>query len=244
MAFCTKCGNQLKAGDEFCSNCGQPVQPQETTIETKQDVDEVKGNITGAVLDEEIVGHGLKSTTKQKINTVDEEGNVVGTILSGKGGTVNVGGEHHTGDRVEGDKVGGDKVGGDKTTVGNISESKGIAVGREASATVTETHGLSDEALAKLFDTIYQQVESNPALSTQEKDDVKADVDDLKAEADKDPADVDESFLARRLRNIERMAPDIIDTIATTIVNPVAGVVSVWQKIANKAQELQAARAS
>jgi len=242
MAFCTKCGNQLRAGDKFCSSCGQPVQPQDTTIETKQDVDEVKGNITGTVLDERAVGRGVKSTTRQKINTVDEEGNVVGTVLSGEGSTVNVGGQHHTGDMVQGDKVDGDKVGGDKTTVGDISESKGIAIGRDASATVTETHGLSDEALLKLFDTIYKQVKTNTDLSTQEKDDVKADVDDLKAEAGKDPTTVDESFLARRLRNIERMAPDIIDTIATTAVNPVAGVVSVWQKIVKKAQELKAAR--
>lgn len=242
MAFCQNCGNPLKAGDNFCGNCGQPVRPQETTIETKQDIDEVKGNITGTVLDEGAVGRGVKSTTRQKINKVDEEGNVVGAVLSGKGGTVNVGGEHHTGDIVEGDKVDGEKVGGDKITVGDISGGKGFALGRDASVIVTETHGLSDEALVKLFDTIYKQVETNPNLSTQEKDDVKADVDDLKAEAGKDPADVDESFLVRRLRNIERMAPDIIDTIATTVVNPVAGVVSVWQKIVNKAQELKAAR--
>ena len=43
-------------------------------------------------------------------------------------------------------------------------------------------------------------------------------------------------------RNIERMAPDIIDTIATTAVNPVAGVKGVWDKIVVKAREIKAAR--
>lgn len=41
---------------------------------------------------------------------------------------------NYYGDYVAGDKIGGDKVGGDKTTVGNISDSTGIAVGTGASA--------------------------------------------------------------------------------------------------------------
>lgn len=40
------------------------------------------------------------------------------------------------GDYVAGDKTGGDKVGGDKITVGNITNSTGIAIGRGASAQV------------------------------------------------------------------------------------------------------------
>lgn len=41
------------------------------------------------------------------------------------------------GDYIGGDKLGGDKVAGDKITVGNISGSTGVAVGRGASARVT-----------------------------------------------------------------------------------------------------------
>lgn len=44
---------------------------------------------------------------------------------------------------VYGDYVHGDKVGGDKITTGNITGSQGIALGRDASATVTQTR--SDE---------------------------------------------------------------------------------------------------
>ncbi len=41
------------------------------------------------------------------------------------------------GDYIAGDKAGGDKVKGDKITVGNISGSTGVAIGRGASAQVT-----------------------------------------------------------------------------------------------------------
>ena len=31
MAYCINCGNQLPKGAKFCSNCGSPVNQQETT---------------------------------------------------------------------------------------------------------------------------------------------------------------------------------------------------------------------
>ncbi len=148
----------------------------------------------------------------------------------GKGGTVK--GIHN-------EYVRGDKVGRDKTT---ISDATGVAVGDQAQASVTQ--GLSGEEIARLFAPIYQMIEEKTNLPAQVKADLKAEVDEIKAEASKqDPADVDESFLARRLRNIERMAPDIIDTIVMTVVNPVAGVGGVWQKIRAKSREVKAARA-
>lgn len=48
-----------------------------------------------------------------------------------------IAGDKTGGDKVEGDKVSGDKVGGDKITVGDISGSTGVAIGRGASANVT-----------------------------------------------------------------------------------------------------------
>jgi hypothetical protein len=43
---------------------------------------------------------------------------------------------HYT---IYGDYVGGDKIGGDKISVGNITGSTGLAIGRDANATVTTT---------------------------------------------------------------------------------------------------------
>ena len=49
------------------------------------------------------------------------------------------------GDFVGGDKTGGDKVGGDKISVGDISNSSGVAIGRDASAEVN-IHAPQDKA--------------------------------------------------------------------------------------------------
>jgi len=57
-------------------------------------------------------------------------GNVSGNIVTGDGNTITT--TTVAGDLVQGDKVGGDKVDGDKTTVGDISNSSGIAIGRES----------------------------------------------------------------------------------------------------------------
>lgn len=53
------------------------------------------------------------------------------------------------GDYVAGDKTGGDKVGGDKITVGNITNSTGVAMGRGASAQVDINTPQDREAFAR-----------------------------------------------------------------------------------------------
>jgi len=45
---------------------------------------------------------------------------------------------------------------------------------------------------------------------------------------------VDESFLARRLRNIGRMAPDILEVILSTLSRPTSVVSTVAKKVAAK----------
>ncbi|MCL4299463.1 MAG: hypothetical protein KJ077_27250 [Anaerolineae bacterium] len=107
--------------------------------------------------------------------------------------------------------------------------------------------GLEGSTLADLFAPLYKRIQANTALPDSDKADVTAEVKELeqdataKAEAGAEP---DESFLRRRLRSIEQMAPDIIDTIATTAANPVAGIKGVWDKIVAKAREIKAARKS
>lgn len=53
------------------------------------------------------------------------------------------------GSKIDGDYVGRDKIGGDKISVGNISGSTGIAIGRGANATVHQ--GVTGESMASLF---------------------------------------------------------------------------------------------
>jgi hypothetical protein len=47
---------------------------------------------------------------------------------------------------------------------------------------------------------------------------------------------VDESFLARRFRNVARMAPDILDVVVAALANPLAGMGVAVKKIAEKAK--------
>jgi hypothetical protein len=133
-------------------------------------------------------------------------------------------------------------VGGDKIKVGHVSQAA-VAVGRGAQATLNQ--GVSGESLAMLFAPLYRQLEANPALLPLDREDVAAEVTELAATAQaavKEDRLPDESFVRRRLKNIEALAPDLIDTIATTAAQPVAGVKEVWAKIVAKAREFKAAR--
>ena len=155
---------------------------------------------------------------------VEAGGDVVGghksTTISGSGNVFISGSTIHAGPRsVVGATAGGDIMTGDANT------------------------GLGGESLARLFETIYRQIEANNTLSPSDKEDLAAEIDELKARLDaKDSAGIDDGFVRRRLRSIEQMAPDIIDTIVTTAVKPVAGLKGVWDKIVAKAREVRAAR--
>ncbi len=146
------------------------------------------------------------------------------TEISGSGNVIIQGGTFTAGER----SVIGSTAGGDITT--------------------GDTHtGLDGESLAALFAALREQIDADPSLTSADREDVAAEMAELeadataKAEAGTEP---DDSFLRRRLRAIEQMAPDIIDTIATTAVNPVAGVKGVWDKIVAKAREIKAARSA
>lgn len=127
-----------------------------------------------------------------------------------------------------------------------IKAGRGAVIGSIVGGDInTGDSGVNGETLAALFAPLYKQIGANSALTPDDREDVTAEVTELAATAQAateagDPPD--ESFLRRRLRNIEAMAPDIVDTIATTIANPVAGVKGVWDKIVAKAREIKAAR--
>jgi len=62
---------------------------------------------------------------------------------------------------------------------------------------------------------------------------LKSEVKELQKEDQKGP-DADETRVARSLRNIKRMVPDIIEVILTTICNPEAGFGVEAKKMAEK----------
>ena len=125
--------------------------------------------------------------------------------------------------------------------VGNISDVSGTV--NIAGGDITTHHtttGLSGPEIQQLFDSVYSRIESRPGTSPAQKEDLKAEVQEIQitiTEAIEKNKEVDESFLRRRFRNIARMAPDVVDVIAATLANPLAGLGAIVKKVAQKAKE-------
>ncbi len=108
---------------------------------------------------------------------------------------------------------------------------RGVIKGR------SDVHNKSTDAgeAAQLFDSLFKMIAHHSTLSSEDKSDLKAEIEELRRELSKrDKAN--ESFLMRRLRNIGRMAPDILDVTLATIINPVLGYGVMAKKIAAKAR--------
>jgi hypothetical protein len=94
------------------------------------------------------------------------------------------------------------------------------------------TVGIQNTNLSSSFKTIYHFVDTHPTLQPAEKEDAKAELKEIETALEEPRPD--EEFLARRLRNLQRMAPDIVDVAFETLKNPISGVATVIQKIAKK----------
>lgn len=127
--------------------------------------------------------------------------------------------------------------------VGNISSVSGkVNIAGGNITTHETTTGLRAAEIKQLFDQLYAKIDARPDTSLTDKEDLKAEVKEIQAtvtEAAKENKKVDESFLARRFRNIARMAPDILEVIVATLANPLAGLGIAVKKIAEKATPSQ-----
>ena len=120
--------------------------------------------------------------------------------------------------------------------VGNISNVRGEVniAGRDIVKHESQTE------LRNVFLDIYRDIDARPATSPAVKEDLKAEVKDIEANvtaAAQKNEKVEEAFLARRFRNIARMAPDILDVVVAMLANPLAGLGIAVRKIAEKAKE-------
>ena len=143
------------------------------------------------------------------------------------GGGAYIGGNINTG--------GGDFVGRDKTVTAG---ERGVAIGGNVSGStiITGDGNVVGSTVTLQGDYIQQiltEIEQHPALDPLDKEDLKSAVKELQKE-DQKGADTDKTRISRHLRNIKRMAPDILDVILTTIGNPVAGFGMVAKKVAEK----------
>jgi hypothetical protein len=138
------------------------------------------------------------------------------------------------GDEVHGDKVLGDKVGGDKITVGDISGSTGVAIGRGAQSTVTQ--GLGSDEIARLFAEVYQQIKARPEDPDVDKAELTDTVQKIQAEVAKSE-EANPNKVERWLKTLAGMADDIFEVTLACLTSPAAGIASVIRKVAQKAKE-------
>ena len=89
--------------------------------------------------------------------------------------------------------------------------------------------------LESLFKVIVEAVESQSNLAPAEKEDIKAELQEVQTALEEPKPD--ETFIARRLRNIKRMAPEIVEVAFETLKNPIGGVAEVVKRIAAKMAE-------
>jgi hypothetical protein len=128
----------------------------------------------------------------------------------------------------------GDQVGGDQISVGDISGSQGVAIGRGARVEVRS--GIAAKELAELFSPIYQKIASRPPDPSVEKDEISDQVKRIEKEvATGDKAEP--TKVERWLRNLAAMAPDILDVTVAAITNPIAGISMTVRKIAQRVKE-------
>ena len=135
------------------------------------------------------------------------------------------------------------KEGGSKSNlrVGNLSDIGGdVNIAGGNITTHHTTSGLSAAEIRQIFSDLYKQIDALPETPPAHKEDIKAEVQEIQTtvtDAAQKDENVDESFVARRFRNIARMAPDVLDVIVASVASPLAGVGVAVEKVAAKARE-------
>ena len=143
-------------------------------------------------------------------------------------------------------KPGQVKTGGGAYSTGSINTGGGDFVGRDKNTSISIGGSVSGSNIVvgdgnnvtnsaktqNLFAPVYHAIEQ-AALPAQDKDDLKTEVKEIEAEVNKG-ALADESFLARRLRNLKRMAPEIAEVAFSILAGPGAVVAELVKQVAVK----------
>jgi len=89
--------------------------------------------------------------------------------------------------------------------------------------------------IAPLFQTIYHYVDTHPKLQAEKKQDAKEELKEIEIALEEPKPD--ENFILRRFRNLNRMAPEIVEVAFETLKNPIGGVAEIIKRIAKKMAE-------
>ena len=119
----------------------------------------------------------------------------------------------------------------------NVSAgNRSVVIGGNVSGSTIVSGDYNRINTASKFITIYKQVDDRPDLSPTDKSDLKSELQAFEDDDKKGP-EANEGFLAQRLRNVRRIAPDILDVVIATIANPAAGFSMIAKKVAEKMKQ-------
>jgi hypothetical protein len=162
----------------------------------------------------------MKDTETKQEAKMSDDGKIEAGGGAYVGGNVNTGG---------GDFVGRDKhVHGNETniSIGGSVNGSSIVVGNNNNVTTGTT------STQNIFNSVYDAIDrsSRPA---QDKEDLKAEVKEIETTVGQNSL-IDETWLARRLRNLKRMAPDIAEIALSALAGPGVAVATIVKKVAEK----------
>ncbi|HSQ40348.1 MAG TPA: hypothetical protein VLM78_09325 [Anaerolineales bacterium] len=121
-------------------------------------------------------------------------------------------------------------VGRDRTVSGG---DRSVVIGGDVNHSLIVSGDHNRIHSASKFSVIYTQVDHRNDLSTNDKADLKTEMQTFEDEDKKGP-ESNEGFLAQKLRNIRRIAPDILEVVIATIASPAAGFGTIAKKVAEK----------
>lgn len=225
---CANCGEPLFPGANFCQYCGAPVKAKPAEAEPQP-------------------GAGAGPNTDIDVNRIDK-GQVIGTVETHGDQPVHLGGEQHYGDTVQGDKIDtrggayfkeaintaggdfvlGDKIEGDLVEGDKIAGDKITVIGDQAQVDVR--HGLDAAALAELFKEVNRRIDRLPAQAEIDQDELKDTAQRVEQEVAKgDQANSDR--LKRWLEVLEKYAPEVVEIVVNTLLNPGTGAASAVKSV-------------
>lgn len=120
-------------------------------------------------------------------------------------------------------------AGSNSVVIGGSVQGSNIVIGSNNTVTNNSVN------IAPLFDELYRKLDTHKDLAPETKRDVKEELKEIQSALE--ASQPDESFLARRFRNLKRMAPDIADVALETLKNPIGGVAEIIKKVAKRAVE-------
>ncbi|MBV6394092.1 MAG: hypothetical protein KPEEDBHJ_03338 [Anaerolineales bacterium] len=120
-------------------------------------------------------------------------------------------------------------AGSNSVVIGGSVQGSNIVIGSNNTVTNNSVN------IAPLFDELYRKLDTHKDLAPETKRDVKEELKEIQSALE--ASQPDESFLARRFRNLKRMAPDIADVALETLKNPIGGVAEIIKKVAKRAAE-------